>query len=352
MTSLGSALLGCGTVGSGVAKLLLEQPDRLAARAGRPLRLRHIIVKNIERPRLVQLPRELLSTDFRAALDDPEVQVVVELVGGVDWPRQAALDVFAAGKDLVTANKALLAHHGGLIFDAARRYGKAVAFEACVGGGIPIVAALAQSLAANQITSIQGILNGTCNFILSSMNDQETDYATALAEAQKRGFAESDPANDVDGIDAAQKLAILAQIAFGAAVPVAEIARRGIVGIQDADLRYARELGYTIKLLAEAWLGEGQLAMHVSPVLLRHQTPMAQVRGAYNAIQVVGDAVGDTLYYGAGAGQMPTASAVVADLIDIAVGRAQQTFRTMRLWSGNGADLILSPASAVHSRFY
>jgi homoserine dehydrogenase len=252
----------------------------------------------------------------------------------------------------VTANKALLALHGAEVFDAARRHGRAVAFEASVAGGVPIIAALSQCLAANQILSLQGILNGTCNFILSGMSEQGQTYAQALAEAQRLGYAEADPTLDVDGTDAAHKLAILAQIAFGVAVPVAAIDRHGIAGLQDTDIRYARELGYTIKLLAEAWCHERQLALHVSPVLLRHQTPLAQVRGAYNAVHVVGDAVGDTLYYGPGAGQMPTASAVAADLIDMAVGRAQRTFQTLRLWSGGGTGIGLRPASAVRTRFY
>jgi homoserine dehydrogenase len=252
----------------------------------------------------------------------------------------------------VTANKALLAQHGAEVFDAGRRHGRAIAFEASVAGGIPIIAALAQNLAANQITSIQGILNGTCNFILTQMSEGGETYGEALAEAQKRGYAEADPTLDVDGTDSAHKLAILAQIAFGVAVPPSAIERRGIDTLQDADIRFAHELGYTIKLLAEAWLLEKQLALHVEPVLLRHHTPLAQVREAYNAVQVVGDAVGDTLYYGRGAGQMPTASAVVADLIDMAVGRAQRTFQTLRLWSGNGRGMTLRPRATIRSRFY
>src|SRR5262249_2692744 len=208
-----------------------------------------------------------------------------------------------------------------------------------------------------QILSLQGILNGTCNFILTAMSEQGQSYAEALAEAQRRGYAESDPTLDVDGTDTAHKLAILAQIAFGACVPADAIEHRGIAGLHQIDIRYAGELGCVIKLLAEAWLDakaadEKPLALHVSPVLLRRQTPLAQVRGAYNAIHVVGDAVGDTLYYGQGAGQMPTASAVLADVIDLAVGRAQQTFRTLRLWSGNGRGVVLRPSSTVRSRFY
>jgi homoserine dehydrogenase len=352
MKPLGIALIGCGTVGTGVAKLLLEHPDRLAARAGRPLALRRVVVRNPERRREVALPPQLLGTDLRAVLTDPTVDVAVEVVGGVDWARRAVLDLLAAGKDVVTANKALLAQHGAEVFDAARRHGRCVAFEASVAGGIPIIAALAQSLTANQIVSLQGILNGTSNFILTAMSEHGHSYAEALAEAQRRGYAEADPTLDVDGTDAAHKLAILAQIAFGATVPVSAISRHGIAGLHQADLRYASELGYTIKLLAEAWLHERQLALHVSPVLLRHMAPLAQVRDAYNAIHVVGDAVGDTLYYGRGAGQMPTASAVVADLIDLAVGRTPRTFQTLRLWSDNGQGPTLRSATTVRSRFY
>jgi homoserine dehydrogenase len=352
MEPLNIALIGCGTVGSGVARLLREQASRLAARAGRPLVLRRVVVRDPAKPRPVELPRELLTTDLAVVVNDPSIQVAVEVVGSVDWARRAVLDLLAAGKHVVTANKALLALHGSEVFEAARRHGRAIAFEASVGGGIPIIAALAEGLAANQIVALQGILNGTSNFILTGMSEHDRTYAEALADAQARGYAEADPTLDVDGTDAAQKLAILAQIAFGATIPVAEIDRRGIADLQQADIHFARELGYTIKLLAEAWLDGNQLALHVSPVLLRHLAPLAQVRGAYNAIQVVGDAVGDTLYYGRGAGQMPTASAVVADLIDMAIGRAQRTFQTLRLWSGNGSHLVHRPATTVRSRFY
>jgi homoserine dehydrogenase len=349
---LNIALIGCGTVGSGVAKLLLDQPERLQARGGRPLVLRKVVVRDRGKPRPLDLPRELLTTDLGPVLADPAIDVGVELVGGTDWARRAVLGLLAAGKHVVTANKALLAQHGAEVFEAARQHGRTVAFEASVAGGIPIIAALAQSLAANQILSLQGILNGTCNFILTGMTELGRSYAEALADAQQRGYAEADPTLDVDGTDAAHKLAILAQLAFGVAVQPAAIERRGIADLHEMDIRFAKELGYTIKLLAEAWLDGRELALHVSPVLLRHLTPLAQVRGAYNAIHVVGDAVGDTLYYGQGAGQMPTASAVVADLIDLAVGRAQQTFQTLRLWSGNGGRITPRPSASVRSRFY
>jgi homoserine dehydrogenase len=349
---LGIALIGCGTVGSGVARLLLEHPQRFSARAGRPLELRRVVVRDPQRARPVSLPAGIVTTDLDAVLRDPRVQVAAEVVGGVDWAREAMLRLLAAGKDVVTANKALLALHGHEVFEAARRHGRAIAFEAAVGGGVPIITALSQSLAGNQIQALQGILNGTCNYILTRMTADGHGYDEALAEAQKAGFAEADPTLDVDGTDTAHKLAILVQIAFGVTVPVSAIDRRGIRRIKTLDIRYARELGYTIKLLAEAWLQGTQLALHVSPVLLRHHTPLAEVRGAYNAVNVVGDAVGDTLYYGPGAGAMPTASAVLADLIDFAVGRAQRTFQTLQLWSGSGSGIELRPASAVPSRFY
>jgi homoserine dehydrogenase len=350
--ALGIALLGCGTVGGGVAKLLLHESDRLAARAGRPLVLRHVLVRDPARHRAIDLPRHLVTTDLRQVLRDPAVHVVAELAGGVDWAKKAVLAALEAGKDVVTANKALLAQHGWEVFDTARKHGRAVAFEAAVAGGVPIIAALAQNLAANQIVALQGILNGTCNFILTDMTERGRAYAEALGEAQRLGYAEADPTLDVDGTDTAHKLAILAQIAFGAALPFAAIERRGIANIDALDIRYAGELGYIVKLLAEAFLLDGQLALHVSPVLLRRHVPLALVRGPYNAILVVGDAVGDTLFYGRGAGAMPTASSVVADLIDMAVGRAQLTFRTLKLWSPGSERLPLRPASTVRTRFY
>ncbi len=351
MEPLGIAMIGCGTVGGGVARLLAEQKDRLMARAGKLLQLRRVVVRDARKPR-PHVPRELLGDDVRAAIHDPSVAVVVELIGGVTAARECILAALTAGKHVVTANKHLLAEHGGEIFDAARKHDRVVAFEASVAGGIPIIAAVLQSLAANQITGIQGILNGTSNFILSSMADSGRGYAEALAEAQKLGYAEADPTLDVDGSDAVHKLAILAQIAFGVAPPFAAIERRGIAGLHAMDLRFAHELGYTIKLLAEAWLDGREVALHVAPVLLRHTDMLAQVRGAFNAIQVIGDAVGEMMFQGAGAGALPTASAVVADLIDIAVGRAQRTFAAAKLWPSSQRGFTLRPPENVRSRFY
>ena len=344
-------MIGCGTVGGGVAKLLHEQPERLAGRAGKAIVLRRVVVRDPSKVR-AHVPKDVISNDFRAAIHDPSVSVVVELIGGISQAKEYVLAALAAGKHVVTANKALLAEHGSEIFDAARKHERVVGFEASVAGGIPIVAAILQSLAANQITAIQGILNGTSNFILTSMAEGGRGYAEALAEAQKRGYAEADPTLDVDGSDAAHKLAILSQVAFGVTVPFSAIERSGIAKLHAMDLRFAHELGYTIKLLAEAWLDRHEVAFHVAPVLLRHSDMLAQVRGAFNAVQVNGDAVGEMMFQGAGAGALPTASAVVADLIDLAVGRAQRTFQAARLWSPNGRGYTVRTPESVRSRFY
>lgn len=350
--TLGIGMVGCGTVGSGVAELLIAESERLAARSGRPLRLHRIFVRDPEKARPAVLPRALFTTDVSALLNDPHVHVVIELMGGVDLARKVVLGALEAGKDVVTANKALLASYGQEIFAVARRHARAVAFEASVAGGVPIISALTQGLAANQIVAMQGILNGTCNYILTGMTDSGRTYKDCLREAQERGLAEADPTLDVDGSDAAHKLAILAQIAFGVTVKLEDISRRGIQDISDLDVRFAGELGYTIKLLAETWLGDDLLALHVSPVLLRKTAPLALVRGSYNAIHVVGDVVGDTLYYGRGAGQKPTASAVLADVLDLAVARESRVFQTARLCVDARPVPRLRSAGSVRSRFY
>ncbi len=374
--TLGIALVGCGTVGGGVAHVLLAHAERVAQRAGRPLALRRVVVRDPAKARDPLIPRDLISTDIAAAIHDPNVHVVVELVGGLGVAKKVVLDALAAGKHVVTANKALLADAGAEVFEAARKAERTVCFEAAVAGGVPVIRALGESLAANQVTAIQAILNGTSNFILTAMAEHGMSYAAALAEAQRLGYAEADPTLDVDGSDAAHKLAILAQISFGVAAKPHEIARQGIDTIDAVDIRFANELGYTIKLLAEAWTGghshttngaklsrggaangasangSPTVALHVAPVLLRHTDLLAQVRGAYNAVLVYGDIVGETLYQGPGAGQMPTASSVVADLIDLGVGRAQRTFATAKLWSREGRGFTVEPPERVRSRFY
>lgn len=344
-------IVGMGTVGAGVARLLLDQGDRTARHAGRTLWLKRVVVNDVNKPRDVELPAGLLTNDLTTILNDAEITVVAQLIGGLEPARSIMIQLLESGKDIVTANKALLAEHGPELFDRARELGRSIAFEASVAGGIPIVTNISQCLSANQIESLRGILNGTSNFIVSQMEDRGADYATAVADAQKRGFAEADPTMDVDGTDAAQKLAILAHLAFGARVHWSEIPRVGIDTLDPADLRYAKELGYRIKLLAIAQL-DSLLELHVSPTLVRAGQPLAEVRGAYNAVSVVGDAVGRVFFHGLGAGQMPTASAVVADLIDTAVGRTGLTFRTLQLWSKQDARVSMSDHASVSGRYY
>lgn len=347
------AIVGFGTVGSGVARLLLEHGPRIARQAGRMVELARVVDTDLTRRRDVTLPEGVLTDDLSAVLNDPEIVAAVEVVGGLEPARSIVLKLLESGKDIVTANKALLAEHGRELFQRARQLGRSIAFEAAVAGGIPIIAALSESLSVNQIQSIHGILNGTSNFILTQMEHQGADYAAAVAEAQRRGYAEANPAMDVDGTDAAQKLAILAHLAFGAQANWSEIPRTGIDVIELSDIAYARELGYSIKLLAVADLDEQGLALHVSPTLVREGTPLAEVHGAYNAIRVVGDAVGQVFFHGLGAGQMPTAASVVADLVDTIVGRRQITFRAVDLWSDQReAGVALRDPAEVRDRFY
>ena len=346
------AIVGMGNVGTGVARLLLEQSARLERHAGRRLRLEKVVVRNVRKSRDIKLPPGVLTDDIKQVTEDPEINVVVQLVGGLEPARSIMCQLLESGKDIVTANKALLAEHGPELFDLARELRRSIAFEASVAGGIPIITSIGQCLSANQITSLQGILNGTSNFIVSQMEEQNADYAEAVAEAQRLGYAEADPTMDVDGSDAAQKLAILAHLAFGARVAWDQIPRQGIQSLAGLDLSFAAELGYRIKLLAVAQLAAGGLELHVSPTLVRIGRPLAEVREAYNALGVVGDAVGRVFFHGLGAGQMPTASAVVADLIDTAVGRTQITFQTLELWSQREARVALSSHEQVPGRFY
>jgi homoserine dehydrogenase len=347
------AIVGFGTIGSGVARLLLEQPERIARRAAHPVELVRVIDPDTSRKRNIDLPEGMLGDDLDAMLADPSITAVVQLIGGLEPARSIMLRILESGKDVVTANKALLAEHGPELFEAARRLGRSIAFEAAVAGGVPIIAAISECLTANQIDSIHAILNGTSNFILTEMEQQGSSYEAAVAEAQQRGYAEADPTMDVDGTDAAQKLAILAHLAFGAKVDWRAIPRIGIQSVTAEDMCYARELGCHIKLLAMAHVINGELELHVSPTLVRQGTPLAGVTGAFNAIRVNGDAVGRLFFQGLGAGQMPTASAVVADLIDTVVGRMAITFKTLNLWSdGHHPPVPLRDPAAVPGRFY
>lgn len=346
------ALVGMGTVGTGVARLLIDHGDRTARHAGRTLWVDTVVVKEAKKPREYDLPAGVLTDDLSRVLKNAEIKLAALLVGGVEPARTIALKLLESGKDIVTANKLLLAEHGPELFDRARELGRSIAFDASVAGGIPIITNISQCFSANQIQSLRGILNGTTNFIVSQMEEQAASYAAALAEAQTRGYAEADPTMDVSGGDAAQKLAILAHLAFGARVHWSEIPRTGIDTLDVADLRYAKELGYRIKLIAVAQLHAAGLELHVTPTLVKMGMPLAEVRGAYNAISVVGDAVGPVFFHGLGAGQMPTASAVVADMIDTAVGRTGITFRTLNLWSQGAARVQTLDHKQLAGRYY
>ena len=345
-------LLGLGTVGSGVSKLLTEHAERIERRAGRPIRWKWVAVRDPNKARSVQLEGVRVTGDAEQVIDDPEVDIIIETMGGTDPALRYVMATLASGKDLVTANKALLAEYGKKIFAQARATGRAVAFEGSVGGGIPIVQALNVALSANQVQSLAAIVNGTCNFILTRMSEEGLSYREALQQAQDLGYAEADPTLDVDGTDTAHKLSILAQLAFEADVCLEAIPRQGINRLQPADLKYASELGYRIKLLALAKLSSAGLELRVAPTLVRQGTPLADVSGPYNAIRVVGDAVGDTLFYGQGAGSLPTASAVVGDLIDVVTGRAGLPSRLRNLWADFAPIIPLAPPSQIRSRYY
>jgi homoserine dehydrogenase len=316
---LGVGLLGLGTVGTGVAKVLLAKKDALERRIGRPVRICKVLVRDPTRPRSISLDIPLV-TDPRAVIDDPDVDVVVELIGGDEPAQTFILQAIERGKHVVTANKEVMAKHGQRILGAAAARGVTVAYEASVGGGIPLIGPFQLDLAANDISSVVGIVNGTTNYILTRMSESGASFDDALAEAQGLGYAEPDPTNDVEAWDAAYKLAILASLAFGAPVMPEQIAREGITQVSQRDILYAAEMGYRIKLLAIARLVGGQVEARVHPALVHQGSMLASVNGSFNAVEITGDLIGTALFYGRGAGSEPTASAVIADLIALGTG--------------------------------
>jgi len=345
-------IVGFGTVGSGVARLLLERGDSIRRKTGLDIRLKTICDLDITAPRGLNIPPDLLTTDLNRILDDDEISVAVELIGGTVAAKDVMLKLLAAGKDVVTANKALLAECGPELFASAHERGRILAFEASVGGGIPVLASLANGYLANDIRSIVGIINGTCNYILTKMTTERRDYGSCLREAQEKGFAEADPALDVGGGDSAHKLAILGWLGFAADFAFHDIYVEGITDLDVDDFRHASELGYVIKMLAIAKQRSGELELRVHPALLPNEHQLAKVSGAYNAIWIDGDAVGDTMLYGQGAGQMPTASAVVADVIDVLMGRAAATFGRLKLYPGTTQRRSLKPIEDIETEFY
>ncbi|MDI6853893.1 MAG: homoserine dehydrogenase [Deltaproteobacteria bacterium] len=318
MKPINVGLIGFGTVGEGVAGMLTERPELLARRLGFPLVLKKVADIDLTRSRGLRLEKGLLTSRNQDILDDPEISIVVEVIGGTAEARNLVLAAIDRGKHVVTANKALLALYGNEIFAAAAENNVEVAFEASVCGGIPIILALRQGLAANRIQEMLGILNGTANYILTQMTERSSSFGQALKEAQAKGYAEADPTLDVEGIDAAHKLAILTALAYGTRINFDAVNVEGISALEPIDLQFAKEFGYTLKLLAISRNDGGALEARVHPTLIPRDHMLANVSGAMNAVYVTGDAVGPILLYGQGAGMMPTASAVVSDILDLA----------------------------------
>lgn len=314
-------VLGCGNVGAALIQLIAQQATEVRSRTGVLLSVRKVAVRNVSRERGVELPAGILTHDARALVTDPDIDVVVEVIGGIEPARELITTALAAGKPVVTANKELLANFGAELFAAADAAGVDLLFEAAVAGGIPLIRALRESLRGEPITRVMGIVNGTTNYILTKMSEEGAGYGEALAEAQRLGYAERDPTADVEGFDAGAKAAIIATIAFGARVVAGDVYHEGISNVTAADIAAARRLGYVVKLLgiAEHDRSTGEIAVRVHPTMVPMQHPLASVRDSYNAVFVEGDAVGSLMFYGRGAGGWPTASAVFGDLIDAAV---------------------------------
>ncbi|MCN4144194.1 MAG: homoserine dehydrogenase [Thiohalomonas sp.] len=317
MEALKVGLLGLGTVGGGTVNVLQRNADEISRRAGRGIIVSHASARDINKPRICQTDGIKLTEDPMEVVSDPEVSILVELIGGDTLARELVLKAIANGKHVVTANKALIAKHGNEIFSAAQKKGVMVVFEAAVAGGIPIIKAIREGLAGNKIEWLAGIINGTGNFILTEMRDKQRDFDSVLAEAQRLGYAEADPTFDVEGIDAAHKLTILASIAFGIPLQFEKVYTEGISKITREDVDFASELGYSIKHLGVTRRTEAGIELRVHPTLIPKRHLIANVDGVMNAVLVKGDAVGPTLYYGAGAGAEPTASAVVGDIVDV-----------------------------------
>ncbi len=345
-------LIGLGTVGTGVARGLLEKGHLLQQHVGARLVLKRVCDRNAQRLRALRVPASCVTRDAHAIVRDPEIQIVVELIGGLQPAKALILEAMRRGKHVVTANKALLAEEGPELFEAADRAGVDLYFEASVGGGIPIIKAIREGLVANELNAIVGIVNGTSNYILTKMREEQLSFHEALAEAKAHGYAERDPSLDVDGHDAAHKLAILTLLGFGTRVRPAQIHTEGISHVSLEDIQYADELGYCVKPLAIAKRVDHQLEVRVHPALLATSHLLANVNGVYNAIYVHGDLVGAELFYGRGAGQNPAASAVLADLVDVARNVATGIAKRLPTCGSDHRALPLRRMAAGPTRYY
>ena len=355
MKPINVGLLGIGTVGGGTYTVLTRNQEEIARRAGRPIAITRVADRNLELAKQITQGQVEVTDDAFAIVTDPNIDIVVELIGGYTIARELVLKAIENGKHVVTANKALIALHGNEIFAAAQKKGVIVAFEAAVAGGIPIIKAVREGLAANRIEWIAGIINGTTNFILSEMREKGLTFADVLKEAQRLGYAEADPTFDVEGIDAAHKLMILAGIGFGIPMQFDKAFVQGISTLDALDIRYAEELGYRVKLLGITKRSDKGVELRVHPTLIPEKRLIANVNGAMNAVLVKGDAVGPTLYYGAGAGAEPTASAVIADIVDVTrthSADALQRVPHLAFQPDQLVDLPILPISEISSAYY
>ena len=355
MKPINVGLLGIGTVGGGTFTVLDRNREEISRRAGCAITMKMVADKEVDKARRLVGKRATVTADALEVVNHPDIDIVVELIGGTTIAKDLILKAIANGKHIVTANKALIARHGNEIFAAAQKKDVMVAFEAAVGGGIPIVKALREGLSANRIEWIAGIINGTSNFILSEMREKGASFPDVLKEAQRRGYAEADPTFDIEGVDAAHKLTIMAAIGFGIPMQFKSVYTEGISKLTQEDIRYAGELGYRIKLLAISRRRSKGIELRVHPALVPERRLIANVEGVMNAILVKGDAVGQTMYYGAGAGAEPTASAVVADLVDVArmlTADPEHRVPHLAFQPGQLADTLILPMGEVETRYY
>lgn len=348
---VGVLVVGCGTVGSGTVSALLNQRETIQARSGVSLRLTGIVSRTFSSARQNSFPEELFRQDLDAALQDPETSIVVETVGGIETAEAIIRSAIAAGKHVVTANKALIAERGSELFRAARDAGVTIAFEASCAGGIPIVRSIYDGLSANRIDALFGIVNGTSNYILSRMVQDGDGYEEVLADAQREGYAEADPTLDVDGTDSAHKLAILSRLAFGVGVQPRDIPTVGIDSLSSEDIAHAARLGYVVKLLAVAKRHGDGVSLFVRPAFISREHPLAWVSGPFNAVSVYGNVSGHTMYYGRGAGGAPTGASIVADIIAIARGSYATVFEHSCAWDSHDTTMHI-PAEELEHRFY
>ena len=342
-------LLGCGTVGSGVLKVLHENYHDIQAKIGNDIEISKVLVRNLNKKRDF-LANAVVTDNVDDILNDKDIDIVVEVLGGIHPAREYMLKAMENGKHVVTANKDVLAQHGKEMLETAAKYDVDFMFEASVAGGIPIITPLKQCLTANKITELMGIVNGTTNYMLTKMTEQGMDYHTALKQAQDKGYAEADPTADVEGLDAARKAAILSSIAFNTRVSLSDVEVEGITKITPEDITYAKELGYIIKLLAIAKYTEDGINVRVHPTFIDQEHPLASVRNVFNAIFIHGNAVGDTMFYGKGAGERPTASAVLADIIDVARDMGKERFGRIRCTCYKEKQLC--PPNKILSGYY